>query len=393
MTKDGLDAMMSSDELERKIVERTEPVELRSRQLRALVHEVIRNAESERTRVAEVLHDDLQQLLASARLQLGAATRTAHPGDHLDAVDELLTEAITVAARLSHRLRPTLMRHASTRAILEWLAHDMAERSGFEVGLEIDTGRSDRLADPTIAVFLYGAVEELLKNVASHAGVTQARVCVSRTEDRLEIAVTDGGSGFDADAVERSTDFSRFGLLKLRERVGYLGGTFSIDSVPGRGTRVDISIPASFAAAATDSAVAPTSPDGDHAAGDTQVIRLLVVDDHQIMRQGLINLLNDQPDLEVIGEASDGLEAVEKTRSLKPDIVLMDVSMPRMGGIEATRRVKEEAPSVRVVGLTMHDDGGIARAMQEAGAEAFVSKTASPSELLTTIRAAGLLDG
>ncbi len=111
----------------------------------------------------------------------------------------------------------------------------------------------------------------------------------------------------------------------------------------------------------------------------------MFADDHQVMRQGLIKLIAGQPDIQVVGEAANGREAVDLVRRLKPDVVVMDVSMPEMDGIEATRRIKEESPNVRVIGLSMYEDEQISRRMRLAGAEAFVSKTASSAELLKTI--------
>lgn len=378
--------------LELEVAARVEPAEHRSRRLQALAVRIMEATESERARVSEILHDDLQQLLASARLRLDAAGRSARSEVDLDATKELLGEAITIAARLSRHLGPTMIRHTSPRAMLEWLAHDMSERGDLDVELVVETDLLDRPAHPPIATFLFRALEELLNNVAAHAGVDRARVRLSTSDDRLDLSVTDHGFGFDADAVEKSAMSSNFGLLMLRERIAYLGGELTVDSAPGRGARVNLSIPIRIIHPSSDSNGNGLGTNGDGNSDADGVIRVLVVDDHRIMRQGLINLLADQSDLEVLGEASDGLEAVEETRRLKPDVVLMDVSMPRMGGVEATRRIKEDAPSVRVVGLTMHDDGGIARAMQEAGAEAFVSKTASSGELLTTIRTVGRIE-
>ena len=112
---------------------------------------------------------------------------------------------------------------------------------------------------------------------------------------------------------------------------------------------------------------------------------MLFVDDHHVMRKGLIRLMNGQPVIQVVGEAANGQEAIEKVRQLRPDVVVMDVSMPVMDGIEATRRIKAEMPHVRVIGLSMHDDEKVARSMGEAGAEAFLSKTVSLAELLKAI--------
>ncbi|RJQ67630.1 MAG: DNA-binding response regulator [Desulfobacteraceae bacterium] len=116
--------------------------------------------------------------------------------------------------------------------------------------------------------------------------------------------------------------------------------------------------------------------------GDT---RVLFADDHKVMRQGLINLIGTQPGINVAGEASNGREAIDRVRQLKPDVVVMDFSMPEMDGIEATRHIKAQWPEVRVIALSMVEDEHVSWAMREAGAEAFVSKTASSSELLKAI--------
>ena len=103
------------------------------------------------------------------------------------------------------------------------------------------------------------------------------------------------------------------------------------------------------------------------------------------MRQGLIGLVKNQPAIEVVGEASNGREAIAQARKLKPDLIVMDISMPEIDGIEATRQIKAELPNVRIVGLTMHDDPQITPSMQQAGAEATLSKTISAAELVKVI--------
>jgi DNA-binding NarL/FixJ family response regulator len=117
----------------------------------------------------------------------------------------------------------------------------------------------------------------------------------------------------------------------------------------------------------------------------TKETRVMLVDDHKVMRQGLIGLIAGQPDILIVGQAADGRQALEGVRRLRPDVVVMDVAMPEMDGVEATRRIKAEMPEIRVIGLSMLEDEEIIRTMREAGAESFVSKTASSAELLKAI--------
>jgi two-component system response regulator NreC len=118
-------------------------------------------------------------------------------------------------------------------------------------------------------------------------------------------------------------------------------------------------------------------------------IKLILADDHAVVRTGLRMLLEVQPDIEIVGEVETGTEAVSKTRSLKPDIVLMDIQMPGLNGIEATKQIKEFAPDTAVIALTMYEDDQYFFEMLHAGASGYVPKRAAPDELLTAIRAVG----
>jgi DNA-binding NarL/FixJ family response regulator len=115
-------------------------------------------------------------------------------------------------------------------------------------------------------------------------------------------------------------------------------------------------------------------------------IRVLVVDDHTIVRDGICSLLGLTPDIEVIGEAADGKGALEMLRKLTTDVVLMDLAMPVMGGLEATRRITKEFPNIKILALTQYDDREYVFPIIEAGAHGFVSKTAASSELASGIR-------
>ncbi|MDT8305172.1 MAG: response regulator transcription factor [Anaerolineae bacterium] len=114
-------------------------------------------------------------------------------------------------------------------------------------------------------------------------------------------------------------------------------------------------------------------------------IRLLLADDHVVVRSGLRMLLQARDDIEIVGEAENGREAVEKVRALHPDVVLMDVQMPDMNGIDATRRIKEVAPDTAVLALTMHEDDHYFFEMLHAGASGYVPKRAAPDELVKAL--------
>ncbi len=117
-------------------------------------------------------------------------------------------------------------------------------------------------------------------------------------------------------------------------------------------------------------------------------IRLLLVDDHQVVRSGLRMLLASESDVEIVGEAGTAREALEGVKQLKPTVVLMDIGLPDLSGIDATREIKRTNPEVAVVALTIHEDEEYFFKMLEAGAEGYVPKRAAPEELLTAIRAA-----
>jgi DNA-binding NarL/FixJ family response regulator len=115
-------------------------------------------------------------------------------------------------------------------------------------------------------------------------------------------------------------------------------------------------------------------------------IRVLLADDHAILRRGVRMLIDSQPDMEVVAEAKTGREAIEEARKLKPDIVVIDVSMPELNGIEGTRQICEELTQTRVIGLSMHRDSVYVREILRAGARGYLLKDSEDDDLLRAIR-------
>ena len=376
-----------NETLEQQVAERTELAERRARQLHYLAVELIEAEERIRWRIAEMLHEDLQQVLASARMQLQMVRPTLPPEPILEHVERMLLQAIDTSRSLSQELSPSILYHSDLATALRWLSRRKKEKFGLSVELQTDDPLP--VKETPIHVFVFRAVQELLVNVVQHAEVKNARVDLSIHENTLSVTVSDDGRGFDPTVLEIATAKGGLGLLSLRERASYIGGRLLIESAPGNGSRVTLTVPLAIpdAGALQAAAVEPETPIVSEAAhtGTDGDLRVLFVDDHQVMRQGLIKLISGKPGIQVAGEAANGREALERVRRLEPDVVVMDISMPEMDGIEATRRIKTEFPNVRVVGLSMHDNAQIFQTMRDAGAESVVSKAASSAELLRSI--------
>jgi len=119
----------------------------------------------------------------------------------------------------------------------------------------------------------------------------------------------------------------------------------------------------------------------------SEKIRILIAEDHQTVREGIKLLVNSQPDMEVVGEAGDGEMAIRMAIDLKPDILLMDISMPNLNGLKATKRLRSIQPHIKIISLTRHTDDGYLQQLIAAGASGYVLKQSAPTDLITAIRA------
>ena len=115
-------------------------------------------------------------------------------------------------------------------------------------------------------------------------------------------------------------------------------------------------------------------------------IKVLIADDHRVVREGLAAILKTKEDLHIVGEAQDGMEAVEKAKALVPDVILMDVSMPRMGGVEATRQIKREFPHIGIVALTMYEEQQYIFDLVRAGATGYLLKDSESSQIVAAMK-------
>ena len=382
------------EQLEQRVAERTAELQRRADQLARLSSELTLAEQRERRRLAQVLHDHLQQLLVGAKFGLEMLSRRVDESLQEPArqIDELIDESLKASRSLTVELSPPILHDAGLAAGLEWLSRWMEQKHGLTVHLTSDHRAATDRED--VRVLLFQSVRELLLNTVKHAGVTEAHVSLEACDhDMLCVTVQDNGRGFDPQNILQDSRalHGGFGLFSIRERLGLLGGRLDVISSPGRGARFSLVAPMreaqepELAAAANEPALFPEALAPVEEPEEGQ-IRLLLADDHAVMRQGLRSLLAEEDDIAVIGEAADGVEAVELAHRLHPDVVLMDFSMPRMDGVEATRRLHQEMPEVKVIGLSMYQESDRSAAMMDAGAAAYLSKSGKSDVLLQTIR-------
>lgn len=374
--------------LEQRVEERTRQLEQFTVQLRRLANELTNTEQRERRRLAEILHDHVQQLLIAAKIQFEVLDKSSLPEKakhNLVRGRELIAEAVDAARSLAAELRPPVLYESGLGPALKMLSENMRKQHDLNV---IFSSISETLPLPDQSrTLLYHSVRELLFNIVKHAKVKECHLDVRQENGDIVITVTDEGCGFDINVI--GTGGSGFGLFSIRERIKLLSGSMEVTSEPNKGTTTRIRLPlvedkvAQRLVDEVDAAPAParTVPRASVRDGKQpkSFITVLLVDDHTVVRQGIATILKSYPEIHVIDEASDGEEAVRKALELRPDVVIMDVNMPRMNGIEAARIIHQNNPGTEIIGLSVQDEPAIIEDFKAAGARAYFNK-AEPVE-------------
>jgi PAS domain S-box-containing protein len=380
---------------ESELVRANALLEVRANQLRALAGELTMAEQRERKRVSKVLHDGLQQNLASVRLQLAGLVGRQDAAPlmrELNEIDKVIAESIAMSRSLIADLSPPVLHDRGLGAGLKWLARRMKDKHGLNVALFVD---DDIELPEDIKNLTFESVRELLFNIVKHAGAAHAQVRMQHSQESgMRITIRDEGVGFDPEGLKLAGDAGGgFGLFSISERIGLLGGTFEIDSAPGKGSCFVLTVPASHGTTMARGRDADRSARMVYAQKVEPIlnpkemfIRVLIADDHALFREGVTRLVNKEPDIGVVGQAANGREAIELARLLNPDVILMDINMPEVSGVEATRAIHRELPHIRIIGLSMHDDLEVSRAISAAGAVGYKNKGCAATELIAAIR-------
>ena len=387
-----------NDTLEQRVAERTAEIESRTQQLQQLALELSDAEDRERKNIASILHDDFQQQLAYIKMELCLLRKTAGPEieQKLRNMEGLIGDSIRKSCDLSYEINPPALSRNGLLEALNVLSTDLKNRHGFEVKIH-----SQAEAEPdshTLAVILYRAAKELLINAVKHAGVDSAELGILCEDGIIYIRVKDSGHGFDYQAAKSNQGKGMgFGLYNIEDRITFLGGSMKVETSPGQGCCVELAIPKdasqkTFGSSLTVGEIAEQQETtGDESVQVAQQldirlpIRILLAEDHQLMREALSKLLQDCENLSVIGQAVNGREAVQMADRLKPDVILMDVTMPELDGFEATAEITRNDPTIRIIGLSMHNDTDTRNKMFEAGVSAYLTKSGSPKTLIDTI--------
>lgn len=413
-----------SSELEQLVSARTKELVESENHLRAMTIDLNLTEQRERERLACELHDYLAQLLVLCCLNLGQVRRvplSPKMEELLMETEEALNQALNYCRTLMAELSPPVLRTHGLPAALKWLGEQMQHR-GVKVTVECEHPNDLKIPEDT-GILLFQSVRELLMNVVKHAKSEQATVRLAQCDGALRLAVSDNGTGFDPIAVHPTSTnplSSHFGLFSIGERMKGMNGRLELQSAPGKGTTATLILPwpvptgsaaqelLPVATRTEDSGLASLSRSGlrtessesDGSALSPQspalqkkaTIRVLLVDDHAMVRQGLRSVLEQYEDVMVVGEAGNGKEAVDQVDALHPSVVVMDINMPEMNGIEATAAIKARYPDISVIGLSVQAGGANEEAMKKAGAATLLTKEAAVEDLYRTIREALALD-
>jgi len=355
-------------------------------QLRLLSQRILEVQEEERARIARELHDQLGQELVALKIEavvlMEELAKSPRLRERARGVLDLIDRLDMTAHRIAVSIRPEILDKLGLVKAIQWYAEDFERRSG--ISCPVEAPNDEVVLPKAVSTCAYRILQEALVNVWKHSRASQAKIKVTSGHGMVNICVSDNGVGMD---LRRLSEGTSLGLLGMRERASLVGGKITIRRNPGGGLRVGAHLPLSVAqtgigtSAELSSAQTLASKPWSKSA-----IRVLLVDDHSLVRAGLRRVLEQAPDIRIIAEACDGREAVDKFQEVSPDVVVMDISMPELDGMEASKRILSLYPQARILMLTRFHEEQYAIRTLKAGCLGYLTKGSSTQQLHNAVR-------
>jgi two-component system NarL family sensor kinase len=386
-----------------EIVETNEALRVTEASLRQLSGRLLQLQDEERRRIARDLHDITGQEIAILSMSLDRLARlvdTATPeaketlADSRDVVRKMAEEIRT----LSYLLHPPLLDESGLGSAVRWYAEGFQKRSAISVNVVTSPGLGRLPAEVETALFR--VVQESMTNVHRYSGSPDAEIRVTTDDQNVILEVIDHGKGIRAGVVRAPVDGVAslgVGIPGMRERLRQLGGQLNVD-FGTQGTRVIATVPlkkaerAIEASAKTDSSAAESVvSSAERESNGNARRRILIADDHEVMRRGVRGLIESHNEWAVCGEAVEGKEAVKKSRELKPDLVILDINMPGLTGLAAAQQIRRENPAAKILFFSVHESPQTVREVLSVGGQGYVAKSRAGHDLVDAVR--NVLDG
>jgi DNA-binding NarL/FixJ family response regulator len=338
----------------------------------------------ERQRIAREIHDTLAQSLSSLVLDM-----SLHAAQLAQAAPDLVMEAqrMQAAARQALQevrrsiwnLQPGAL---EGKSLAEAIGAELREtlRAGIDASIEL-RGPTGPLPPPTETIIMRIA-QEALANVRKHSRASQVIVTLEYQPETVLLRVDDDGRGIDVARLGPTTIASGFGLSSMRERARLAGGDLQVELRPGGGTSLVCRVPRQAAGPSSIGA----NPESSRSVTSGARIRVGVIDDHAVIREGLLRLLGAAPDIGVVWQADDAETGLTLIAHDRPDIVLLDLQMPGIGGLGCLERLSTDGSTPRVIVLTTFAQDEMVFQAIRLGARGFLLKDTPPVELIDAVR-------
>lgn len=344
----------------------------------------------ERNRLAREIHDTLAQSIVGIMVRLEAAEELgrrdpAAARAEVHSARELARQSLEEARRSVWNLHPRALGDGTlAQAVRREVERAQAE--GIEASLDVE-GTEPASIDSRCELAVLRIAQEAMTNTLRHAQARTVRVTLTFGADEMRLLISDDGIGFDPSAEERAlSPTGGFGMTSMQERARLAGGWAEVRSAPGMGTEVEALIPCSPGREEAPSLTSTSTTANIPAGGVSDRIRVLIVDDHEVVRQGIRSVLERAEGMAVVGEAADGEAAIEEIRTRAPDVVLMDLQMPKLDGVGALQRLREMGLETRVILLSVYGKDEHIFAGLRAGARGYLLKDIGRDDLVHAIR-------